>query len=437
MAEPMVRPFAGLTTPRSLEARRRAESQARYANEGFWVQRAAEHGQDLKAEFARLGYGLDDEDIRAQAHEKLLASVMQDAKLAIDAGELSPDEAQGYIMQTAMTALLDAGDYEAANEIAPQLTEWQKGRLELDKIRSEIGKEQSQAYQAQATGTRQLTDARRLAARTPEEVALLQEQQETQRSIQEKNRRIDPAKPDKAPDARDLMTPTQRFKLEQQLASTLSTFQQLGGMYELVTKRPGVSSVAAAEIGKRIDQTVGFGQIFKDQLGEAEKKESAGVEQGAEAGITEAFKNSPASEGGFLGRRGTLSQEYREFRSRAIDLAYVLAKARDPGGRLSNADVDNALEILGAAGDATALRRVLERVAKDSWRSLDNLRKVSPGVAGMPGFAVIDDEYKRFTDLAKATADGELGASKPATGRSQAEKAAAIARAKKRLSGGK
>lgn len=99
--------------------------------------------------------------------------------------------------------------------------------------------------------------------------------------------------------------------------------------------------------------------------------------------------------------------------------------------------MENALEILGAAGDATALRRVLERVAKDSWRSLDNLRKVSPGVAGMPGFAVIDDEYKRFTDLAKATASGELGASKPATGRSQAEKAAAIERAKKRLSGGK
>lgn len=404
MAEPMVRPFAGLTTPRSLEARRRAESQARYANEGFWVQRAAEHGQDLKAEFARLGYGLDDEDIRAQAHEKLLVSVMQDAKLAIDAGELSPDEAQGYIMQTAMTALLDAGDYEAANEIAPQLTEWQKGRLALDKIRSEIGKEQSQAYQAQATGTRQLTDARRLAARTPEEVALLQEQQETQRSIQEKNRRIDPAKPAEGPeDPADFWrtykpTASAADKFAQQFPNTITAFQKMTGLYQHVLQAPGIGSRSAARIAASLDEAIGIGKLFRSVGDKDDLAANASVEARA---LTEKLSEKELKQ---ELRRRRLNVDYKDYRSRVMDLAYSLAKAADPGGRLSNADIDNALEIIGSSGDPQAQAVVLRRVMEDTYKRLMNAKSMGPVYAAHPGFATVDEEYKKFLDVVSANA---------------------------------
>lgn len=53
-------------------------------------------------------------------------------------------------------------------------------------------------------------------------------------------------------------------------------------------------------------------------------------------------------------------------RSAIQDLAYAIAKAQDPSGRLSNQDVVAALQTLGAAdGDPTVMSRVLDRVGSD------------------------------------------------------------------------
>lgn len=66
-------------------------------------------------------------------------------------------------------------------------------------------------------------------------------------------------------------------------------------------------------------------------------------------------------------RNGPLVEQARQLgiesavlRSQIVDLAYTVAKAKDPSGRMSNQDVERAAEIIGASlMDPTAARKVL------------------------------------------------------------------------------
>lgn len=54
-----------------------------------------------------------------------------------------------------------------------------------------------------------------------------------------------------------------------------------------------------------------------------------------------------------------------------LDAAYVLAKQRDPQGRISDADVRNAKQIFGTGGDPKSRLRVLEDLAERTKRQTD------------------------------------------------------------------
>lgn len=434
-----VRPFAGLLTPETLKARRAAENEAAYADQSFWVKRAAKYGEDLRESMRSIGYGLDEEDAKAAAHAALLQSVMGDAKTLIDAGELTPDEAQGYVMQQSMTALMNAGDYEAAAEIAPQLTEWQKGRLELGKIKSEIDENAADRFKSLASGEKSLGDLRLAGEKLPLEKDKLIAETAANTALAGLRNRTDPniraGKGATDPDME--ITPTLRIKAEQQLASTMTAFQQLGGLYQLLTDQPGVSAGASEFIAPKLNELAGIGNLFRSQQDAGDLAVSSVVEKEAASKIDAAYERQNPS--GLLGRRGSNAQAFVEYKSRTMDLAYALAKARDPGGRLSNADVDNALAILGASGDAKAMRRVLERVGAESYKSIQNLGRASPAIGRLPGMKAVDEEYAKFQELVSAAVKGEQA--KPASpgkpARSAAERAAIVERARKRLREGK
>ena len=167
MADQPLSPFAGLVTPDVLKYARRQQKAAEYADMPFWTRRAASYGSELSEALKDQGIGLDEEDQKALVRERVLIDATKEAREKMAAGELSPDDAQRYLLQSAMQAFVAEGDYESASQIAPQLAAWQKKDMELQKIQSEIGANQTEQYQDVAAGVKNYTEAGKTAALVP------------------------------------------------------------------------------------------------------------------------------------------------------------------------------------------------------------------------------------------------------------------------------
>lgn len=68
---------------------------------------------------------------------------------------------------------------------------------------------------------------------------------------------------------------------------------------------------------------------------------------------------------------GVAGAKNAALRSNIIDLAYTLARAKDPGGRLSDKDVKFQIERIASHGDPKQLSAVLDEVEADLVRSFD------------------------------------------------------------------
>jgi hypothetical protein len=89
-----------------------------------------------------------------------------------------------------------------------------------------------------------------------------------------------------------------------------------------------------------------------------------------------------------------------EFNSMVIDLAFSLARANDPGGRLSNNDFDFSLMMLGAnAENPEAVKAVLQQVASYVHAKPSNWRRMDKAVAAhfADPLAVIDEEWEALS----------------------------------------
>lgn len=94
----------------------------------------------------------------------------------------------------------------------------------------------------------------------------------------------------------------------------------------------------------------------------------------------------------FASRAQALGVQSTVLRSQIIDLAYTIAKAKDPSGRMSNQDVDRATEILGGAlMDPVAGRQVLGTVKQQIAESQNifeqEYERMYPGKGAQPGVA--------------------------------------------------
>ena len=95
-----------------------------------------------------------------------------------------------------------------------------------------------------------------------------------------------------------------------------------------------------------------------------------GVQQALDGAMTRLF-----SDGNFNAKAQQLGVQANILRSQIVDLAYTIAKAKDPSGRMSNQDVDRAAEIIGGSlMDPAAGRQVLASV-KQQIAAGQNIRE--------------------------------------------------------------
>jgi len=91
----------------------------------------------------------------------------------------------------------------------------------------------------------------------------------------------------------------------------------------------------------------------------------------------------------FAQRAQALGVQANVLRSQIVDLAYTIAKAKDPSGRMSNQDIDRASEILGGAlMDPVAGRQVLGTVRQQILEQQNifeqEFERMYPGKGGQP-----------------------------------------------------
>jgi hypothetical protein len=107
------------------------------------------------------------------------------------------------------------------------------------------------------------------------------------------------------------------------------------------------------------------------------------------------------------------------YNSAVIDTAYAMARAMDPGGRLSNNDFAFALEALGAVQDAVSAKAAFAAIAERAYKRYKATIKAE-GTAEMkhlfPEQMVnIEESYKQFHDRwggSRVRAEDEANAAK-------------------------
>jgi hypothetical protein len=95
----------------------------------------------------------------------------------------------------------------------------------------------------------------------------------------------------------------------------------------------------------------------------------------------------------------------QKLQSVTIDLAFAFARTRDPGGRLSNQDVENAIKIVTGSGSPQARLELLDKVAEDMDRGL----RTKVAVARERNYAPADSSWQAYEE-ARAAYQG-IGAS--------------------------
>ena len=424
-------PFAGLATPEVLKAQRRAKSEAAYADAPFWMKRAASYGTELDEALTSQGIGLNDEDRKALVRQRVLLDATKEARSKLAAGELSPDDAQRHILQTAMEAFVAEGDYESASQLAPQLKAWQAKDMELFKVRSEIGENQASALASTAAAGKDFGATGIAADKAPLDRDLLREKMATERARQWSLLHPTASGAGGGPGKADV-TPTDQGKFRNLMVGASSALDRFSDVFDVVLRTPAVAGNAAATLAG-IQNNVAHAAALAE-----------GSSTPIEWAQDEAKRQRLLDAGGKLyeGSANKLNIARAQFDSLTMDLAYTLARARDPGGRLSDADVANALRIIGAAGDPQALTQVLSDVAKRTYSDITKWKAAGSWYSGQTDlWDLVDKSYGRFGATVKAytkpedeapAAQGGAGKPAPAAGKTMtpAERAAIRARAR-------
>lgn len=378
MAEP--NPFSSLImTPDNLSGLREAQFDARSEGQGFWVQEAGRAGLSMRRNLLARGIAMSPEDERAIATHAIMQGSQKRLADLVQSGELDPLDAQELVLNETMSAFMQAGDYESARSLLPGLNQIRTYRLEQGKLRSEIGENVASAESSRASAAKSTTEAAAVATKLPFETGKLSAETGAARGSEAERfaharlyDRTDPnIRASKAGSgASQRVGPAEQREVREGLSGTLNLFTTMNDLIQMVEQAPWVTS-SAAEAHTGVQQFLTGTNKYMSASG-----------KGREIWNIEDLSSDPAQ-----GRDGSpsprvivaqndkkirqaankLGVDVTVFRSAVINAAYALARANDPGGRLSNNDFDFALQMLGAAQDPAAARAAFSNLARQAY----------------------------------------------------------------------
>lgn len=370
MAEPL-NPFDSLRplTPGGLERQRTADMLALQPNASFWVREAGLSGIRARRRLADRGIAVTPEDQRAIATQEIMAGAQKRLAELVKTGGLDPMDAQEQAIKETMQAFMQAGDFEAAQGLLPGLNQIRTYKDEQNKLRSEAAENLAQGQQALSAAA--LSDERTADIFTQRPGKMANTAAQTQERLAHA-RYWDRMPQAKAPGKGDGEGPTMSEKAQSDgmevLRSTFTVYDTMHDLLQLVTQTPGVMSGAAGVQAGIQNRLAGLDAYFKSK--------------GSNIGGFESLSTNPDDARASDGKSPKLiaaqkrQQVYKVadrlnvdrtlFESMVINAAYSIARANDPGGRLSNNDFDYALQMLGAVDDPVAAKAAFANLARQT-----------------------------------------------------------------------
>jgi hypothetical protein len=196
-------------------------------------------------------------------------------------------------------------------------------------------------------------------------------------------------------------------KFRTQLAEAKTAIDVMDGMRAAI--RQGGAAIMGAS-GALSSFITGISEQAASLVGMPDVRERIA---NANRSFNEELLKSEGARGAFAWLSRDTSAEATALKANLLILGTTLAKALDPNGRLSNQDVQQAMQIVGAQGPAllnnpTAMNAALDNVERYLARALENRRSTFPAISKVYGDPI----------------DLRSGRSRPATPAQQAAPAA-------------
>lgn len=329
MAQPY-NPFGALTTPQTRYEEREANMKA-WDSQGFWVGQAARAGSKLRYQLNKAGIAMGVDDEIAMKNEAALTGIQEDLAKEVEAGNMTTEEAQRAAVEQTIKALMANGDYKGVYEMKMVLDEMDAKEQQRQLLRSQVAANEAKAAK----------DAK--------------EKEEGEAGIYD-------------------ITKNAKDRIAGRYAGSIGAIGRMGQIVNIISTNPAAMSDAAGAIQTLREKVVGAANTAKYYLGimeDEDKKESVAIEN--------AYKEEVLANATKVKNRNPhMNVDVAMLRSLTMDLAYQLAKARDPGGRLSDADVKNAMEIIGASGDPVAMKATLMRLVDNTYNDIKILESTLP-----------------------------------------------------------
>lgn len=416
-------PFAGLNVvlPEDLRAKREYEARTRIDKAfsgatGYWVKEASEYGLNLRDRLNEVRGFVSPEDRRAAYTKGIMQNAAQAAERKIQFDGMDPMDAQESAVSQAMADLMHEGDYAGAQSLLPS----------LNKIRSykaEMGKLKADTYQSQMAGYKDESTGDTTYAKSPYEIRKLIEeagyskagQTERYANAYEAERHGKywdrmPADGAGAGGQKLAITPSEQGKFRESVSATrgvITKLRDLSNIMETSPATPGMAAAGVTTVGQYFTGAAnyfkGAGMSFGGYQSLSSDPRSAVGSNGkdtSEKALVDSHSKEIWASYQAAGGQNSLGMDVVQYKSLIIDAAYALARANDPGGRLSDNDFNFALQTLGAVQNPEQAKGAFAALAERAYESL-NFKRQNYGdqaVAFAPGLTMLDEEYKSFKD---------------------------------------
>lgn len=330
--------------------------------ENFWVRSAGRAGLEMRQSLMNRGIALGPEDKRAIDTQAIMAGAQKRLADLVKSGSVDPLDAQEKVITETMSAFMQAGDYSAAQSLLPSLNQIRTYRGEMDKLRSESEENRAQAYSATAAGDVRYT---RAPAQIDADVARAEASRARARLADRTDPNLRSSRSGPASGDTPSLSAAAEREHQQAIAGTITLFDTMNDLIQIVEQSPAALSAGAGlqtdasryvrgfqeYLQQRGSSIGGFSNLSSDPSATVEGNISPKELVARNRARIDATAKS-------LGVDRTL------FESTVIDAAYALARANDPGGRLSNNDFDFSLRMLGAVQDPASARASFANLAR-------------------------------------------------------------------------
>lgn len=382
-------PFARMAplTPEGMRAKR--EFQLVEQNKGldYWAQGAGRHGLDLRNRLLAEGQGMTPEDQRAKASQEIMQRAQQNLAELVKSGEVDPMTAQEMVIQRTMSEFMSVGDYEAAQSFLPALNQVRTYRAELAKLNSEIQENQAQAYESTAGGQRDLVEAGATATKLPFETGKLEAETGAAVALAADRYagarlkdRTDPNIRSGGKSSGGGLGTKEAEQIREAGVGTLNLIMSMRDLSLHMLNAPRGASTPAQAAAEGARWMSGLRNFFTNKGASVGGRENLSSDKADGIGGMSpkeiVARNHSKLRAAGLNAQRTLGIDVTTFESLVIDAAYALARANDPGGRLSNNDFDFSLKMLGAVQDEKSALAAFRALAERGYDKYKNRRRV-------------------------------------------------------------